>query len=381
MTSVALVSCGEHKRSTAAAARDLYTSPRFKLSLSWAETCTDRWFVLSAKHGLVHPDRHLSPYDLSLDSLTASQIVKWYDRVASSLLDTLEGDDVVILLTDPIYGAGLKERISSDERIVLDPLKGMPLSRRLQWLATQTLLGKPSLHLERFYGELQLLADTSFAMASSWRGQNRPQRGVYFAFESDEYRSNDRDRRVTRVGTHAVRVGSQTSLWDRLRAHRGVLSGGGNHRSSVFRSHIGTALINRDMLVNRYPDWGKGRSATAEVRKCERSLEMLVSKEIANMYVVTLSVNDAPSAHSDRAYIEKNAIGLLSTVGRVSDPPNARWLGLHATSESIRCSGMWNVQNVGDSYDDRFLSVMHEYVLVTTGRKSSPTKSLAPMDW
>jgi hypothetical protein len=379
-TTVALVSCGKRKRSATSPARDLYTSPTFRLSRSWAETCADRWFVLSAKHGLVHPGSYLDPYDLSLSSLPAIEITKWYDQVASALLEILEQDDVVVLLTGSLYGDGVRARIGSERRMVLDPLRGMTLSRRQQWLGSQIRLGKSSAHLERFYEELQLLAGTPVPESLEY-GQNWPQRGVYFFFEPGEYRSNGRDLRVTRVGTHALRVGSRTNLRDRLRNHIGSPSGGGSHRSSAFRLHVGAALINRDKMVNRYPDWGKGRDVSAGVREDERPLEWLVSREIANMRVVMLSVNDASSAHGDRAYIERNVIALLSTAGRVADPPSKHWLGQYARNESVRASGMWNAQHTGDSYDDRFLNVLHEYVLITAGRKPSPTSSLAPKGW
>jgi len=80
-----------------------------------------------------------------------------------------------------------------------------------------------------------------------------PDRGIYFFFASDEFR-------VTRVGTHAVSSGSSTSMWDRLRTHRGAkrgtYEGGGNHRGSVFRKRIGEAIIERGGLQEEYPEWG-----------------------------------------------------------------------------------------------------------------------------
>jgi hypothetical protein len=77
-----------------------------------------------------------------------------------------------------------------------------------------------------------------------------PQRGLYFFFEKGEYRANNRELRVVRVGTHALKTGSKTTLWNRLRTHRGPNKGkyigGGNHRGSIFRLHVGTALLRRE---------------------------------------------------------------------------------------------------------------------------------------
>ncbi len=64
--------------------------------------------------------------------------------------------------------------------------------------------------------------------------------------------------RVVRVGTHAVTTTSRTTLWNRLSQHRGVAkTGGGNHRGSIFRLIVGTALKRRDGL-NKPISWGIG---------------------------------------------------------------------------------------------------------------------------
>lgn len=92
-----------------------------------------------------------------------------------------------------------------------------------------------------------------------------PRRGVYFFMEQGEVRSNSgAGGRVVRVGTHALKLGSGTSLWTRLSQHRGqTKSKGGHHRGSIFRLIVGTALIARDDLD--YPTWG---AATLQMPIC-----------------------------------------------------------------------------------------------------------------
>ena len=66
---------------------------------------------------------------------------------------------------------------------------------------------------------------------------------------------------------------------------------------------------------------------------------------------------------SDRRYIEKNAIKLLSEYRKNPiDPPSRRWLGRHSCSERIRCSGLWNSDHVSNGYDPEFLDWLEEYV-------------------
>ena len=58
--------------------------------------------------------------------------------------------------------------------------------------------------------------------------QNWPQRGVYFFFEKEEKRTQTGGgARVVRVGTHALKDGSRTALWNRLSQHKGVRRTGG----------------------------------------------------------------------------------------------------------------------------------------------------------
>lgn len=69
--------------------------------------------------------------------------------------------------------------------------------------------------LEQQVGGKQQLKDCDGYM--DW-----PDRGVYFFFVPDEYRETGNQLRLTRVGTHAVSEGSGTTLWNRLRTHRGA---------------------------------------------------------------------------------------------------------------------------------------------------------------
>jgi hypothetical protein len=202
-------------------------------------------------------------------------------------------------------------------------------------------------------------------------GTALPERGVYFFFEPGEARSGSgAGPRVVRVGTHALVSGSRSTLRTRLRAHLGNVSGrmpgGGNHRGSVFRDHVGRALIRRD----GYPDavtaqWGQGGTAPAEVRAREYPLERDVSAHLARMPVLWVKIDDAPGPHSLRAYIERNTIALLSSVlgrGQHIDPPSPAWLGRWAVASEIRESGLWHVRHVGETYEPGFLDALQRLV-------------------
>ena len=104
--------------------------------------------------------------------------------------------------------------------------------------------------LRQFYDLLDRLEDRIGGRRQLARCNGRmgwPGRGVYFFFEDGETRSDSGNGpRVVRVGTHALKYGSRASLWGRLAQHRGVVKhGGGNHRGSVFRKLVGSAVTAR----------------------------------------------------------------------------------------------------------------------------------------
>jgi hypothetical protein len=221
--------------------------------------------------------------------------------------------------------------------------------------------------LEHALGGKRILADCDGRMV--W-----PYRGVYFSFEPGETRSDTGSGpRVVRVGTHALKAGSGTSLWQRLSQHRGIAAtGGGNHRGSVFRLLVGGAVMKRDAFVEPL-SWSLGNDPGAAARSlgttrdqllaAERPLEAAVSDLIRRMSVLWLAVDDIAGPQSDRAKIERNAIALLSNYGKVTiDPPSAEWLGLHCDRERVRRSGLWNNNHVDEGYNVGFLDLMGRYV-------------------
>jgi hypothetical protein len=185
-----------------------------------------------------------------------------------------------------------------------------------------------------------------------------PRHGVYFFFEDGEVRANGNGR-VVRVGTHALTAASRATLWSRLRQHRGQIGGrspgGGNHRASVFRRHVGAALIQRDHGPGELLDsWLDRRRPPGERAAQEIQVEHAVSVHIGVMPFLWLAVPDRES----RASLERNSIALLSGPAAPIDGPGAGWLGRHAVPAAIRRSGLWNVEHVDSGYDPSFLRTL-----------------------
>jgi hypothetical protein len=109
--------------------------------------------------------------------------------------------------------------------------------------------------------------------------------------------------------------------------------------------------------------WGVGNNAPKDVRQTEFPLERDVSKFVGQMPFLWIEIPDAPSVDSDRAYLERNCIALLSNFGKhVIDAPSPNWLGLKSGERTIRESGLWNTNHVDGTYSDDFLDRLREYV-------------------
>ncbi|MFT5424810.1 MAG: hypothetical protein ACI89L_002612 [Phycisphaerales bacterium] len=220
---------------------------------------------------------------------------------------------------------------------------------------------------DRLHGLLNTLAERTggpFRLAECHGKLNWPMRGVYFFYEHGEVRP-DGTPRLTRIGTHALKSGGKATLWNRLGTHRGTIAGGGNHRGSIFRLHVGTGLLRRDDTLAPCNTWSVGNSAKKPITSREMHVEQAVSAHIGAMPFLVVNVDDEPGPTSDRAMIETGCIRLLSCIGSeppTSDAPSPNWLGHHAASEKVRSSGLWNVKETKGPHDPQALDTLEHWV-------------------
>ena len=77
MRKIALVSCVSKKQTSLMPAKDLNCSDWFIKVSKYVQIIADQWFILSAKHGLVHPDEMIAPYDKTLNKMKADERREW----------------------------------------------------------------------------------------------------------------------------------------------------------------------------------------------------------------------------------------------------------------------------------------------------------------
>jgi hypothetical protein len=234
-------------------------------------------------------------------------------------------------------------------------------------------------HLDRFYSILEVVKDRLNGPHTLEPCHGRmmwPKRGVYFFFEPGQFCSDETNRlRVVRVGTHGLKAGSRSTLWNRLSQHRGTGSGGGNHRGSIFRLLVGESIM-RCGLFEEAVSWGissdasKAANLVSQSRKqvldCEYALELAVSRHIRSMPFLWIRIDDEPGPRSYRGYIERNCIALLSNFSKAPrHEPSSAWLGLKCGRERVCASGLWNNNHIDANYDPEFLPHLERFVGLT----------------
>lgn len=138
---VGLVGCASQKLQRPAPARDLYVSQLFRKASAYAQATCDRWYVLSAKHGLVHPDTVIEPYDMRLGTnhTTSPPIHAWAAGVRGQLDVELAGleDATLVVLAGEQYRTILRDSRWPSEV----PMKGLGIGQQLGWLTAQLKAG------------------------------------------------------------------------------------------------------------------------------------------------------------------------------------------------------------------------------------------------
>ncbi len=132
---IGLVGCVKSKLSYPAPAKDLYTSPLFRGARCAVERSCDRWFVLSALHALVEPDRVIDPYEYTLATASPLERTEWSSRVLKDLEESLGADlsrhTLEAHAGRAYLGFGLVEGLTVRGARVELPVDGLGLGKRL----------------------------------------------------------------------------------------------------------------------------------------------------------------------------------------------------------------------------------------------------------
>jgi len=138
MPTLVVVSCGKRKvwndRPSAGPtrARDAYTGIPYKTYREYAERFSDKWVILSAKHGFLEPDS-IIPEDYNVtfeDPLTNP--ISTLELAKQVRQNDLDKYDLVIVLGGRSYTNAVSQAFSGSRVLIKKPLEGLRLGYSVQ---------------------------------------------------------------------------------------------------------------------------------------------------------------------------------------------------------------------------------------------------------
>ena len=348
-----VIGCSREKLEMAAPSRNLYMSDRFRHSVDLATGMAAPFVILSAKHGVVEPGEVLEPYDMDIATLSDAHQRSWAQAAVERLAVHAQGRAISVLATGTYERLLLSANGARQQPLeIVAPWLELEAPDRVVWLNEAQRMMARIKDLDRLYGwiDAERRAGRVFRFADLSK-RDVPMRGVYIFLDPAEPNFRREASRVVRIGTHAVSAGSQASLRGRLRSHLGPTNEIGNHRGSIFRLHVGRAMMEAGPGHAFLASWGQGQDAGAEIKALELAHEIAVSRYLRQLEVVLLAIGDEPSKDSMRARVEMQLIALFSDTMRPIDQPTGEWLGLKSPVAPIRQTGLWNVRGVGEKYE------------------------------
>ena len=138
-TDILLVGCVNGKLERKSPARYLYNSMLWNFRRKYAERQGCLWYILSAKHGLLHPDKEIEPYDRKLSAGSEAErrkCEKWSRRVLHQLkkeFAEFKGKTVEIHAGKEYIEYGLEKGLRKAGADVRRPLKGLLIGKQFQW--------------------------------------------------------------------------------------------------------------------------------------------------------------------------------------------------------------------------------------------------------
>lgn len=154
-TCILLIGCGMSKSNEPTVAKDMYTGGLFAMRLRYAEATVGRvyesqsvegekvhrkWWIISAKHGLVDPNTVIAPYDLHIKVLNPLDRIAWYLDVMQQLLSELPDRAITSNYTLEVHaGKDYSEMLCKVARVIgfmtREPVAGLGIGEQMKWYA------------------------------------------------------------------------------------------------------------------------------------------------------------------------------------------------------------------------------------------------------
>ena len=132
-----LIGCGSAKQDEPAPARELYTSSYFAKKRGWGRAWGDI-VILSAKYGIVEPDREIPPYDKTLKNASDEEADEW----ATGVMADLPRDyDAYVVLAGSDYVEPIRDDLEDVDGEVYFPFDATSgIGDQIGWLNDETTM-------------------------------------------------------------------------------------------------------------------------------------------------------------------------------------------------------------------------------------------------
>lgn len=135
---VFLVSCVSKKKPGRHASKDLYCSSWFLKARCYVESRGGRWYILSAKYGLLNPEKMIGSYDVTLMKMKSAERKVWASRVLKDLLRKCPVPRRVTIFAGQRYREYLVPPLEASRYRIEVPLRKKGIGKQLQWFKRNT---------------------------------------------------------------------------------------------------------------------------------------------------------------------------------------------------------------------------------------------------
>ena len=132
MKTIIVVGCTKKKKSYPCKASEMYSeSVLFTKIIGYIESYYSyEYRILSAKYGIITPDTEIEPYDICMKDVHRCN--REYSEMIKNIKLHLGSYDKIIAFCGQDYVKML--RIALPDKCIIEPLKGMGIGQRLQFL-------------------------------------------------------------------------------------------------------------------------------------------------------------------------------------------------------------------------------------------------------
>tara|TARA_R100000152_G_C6779379_1_gene210950 strand:+ start:867 stop:1280 length:414 start_codon:yes stop_codon:yes gene_type:complete len=129
---IGIIGCGSKKQIKKCRAEDMYLGSFFKMSTSIVKKTTERYFILSAKYGVLNPSDIIEPYELKITDLKTEQYRRWIFQNSKRLQQLINKNETIYSLASDRYNNALYQFN------VYAPMTGLTMGYRNSWLRKKT---------------------------------------------------------------------------------------------------------------------------------------------------------------------------------------------------------------------------------------------------